>query len=167
MDEQSEQGMYEVDYTLEDPAFFQPFQVMKPLQEGRPAWWSDRTKVLKLIEAFKMDLTINEASIYVGITVKQYQYFCQIHPIFVDLKARLKGILAIAAKQGLVRDISGKDNYRSRQWYLERKQPRLYGNKQAEGLNAPDGATTLATIVQRAFADKDGNILVTESSANI
>lgn len=161
---------YEEDYRIEDQAFFEPFVVKKASNPGRIAWWNGEAigggKVRLLLAAFKMDLTVQEACIYAAISFQQYKYFCQIHPEFTGLKSRLKGVLAIAAKQGLVGDIAHKEGYRSRQWYLERKQPKLYGRPH-EIPELPDGATSLTALVQRAFTDEDGKTITQTTASRI
>ena len=112
-----------------------------------------------------MDLTVHEACISAGISLRQYKYFCQVHPTFVATKGRLKGVLAIAAKQGLVADIQNPEGYRSRQWYLERKQPKLYGR--APELTLPADTSVMATLVQRAFSDKTGKVTISEATASV
>ena len=52
---------YEVDYTIDDPAFYEPFEVFKPASRAGVAWWNGdigRRKVEKIIEAFKADLMV-------------------------------------------------------------------------------------------------------------
>lgn len=167
--ETSLETAYETDYTIEDPAFFEPFVVVKPIGRAGFAWWNGipgEGKVQKLIEAFKIDLTIQEACIWSGISMDQYKYFCKMHPSFSTVKHRCKGVLSIAAKRGLVVDISDPKGFRSRQWYLERKQPKLYGRPH-EIPTMPEGTAQLGTIVQRAFTDKDGKVLVTETTASV
>lgn len=156
---------YEIDYYLEDPAFWEPLAIMKSVNEGLPSWWGDRSKVENLIRGFKMDFTVHEACILAGISKGQYTYFCKVHPHFLGQKDRLKGVLAIAAKQGLVTDIQHPQGFRSRQWYLERKQPKLYGR--APELTLPPDTNTMTTLIQRAFSDKTGKIIVTEATASV
>ena len=150
---------YEPDYTIEDIVFFEPFVVMKPLGNGRPNWWSNRVKVESLIAAFKMDLTIPEACVQAGISLTQYQYFCKIHSTFVDIKRRCKSFAPIVAKQGLFADLKHPSGFRSRQWYLERKQPHIYGRD--IGAYTPPPPDAAQKITAEAFLDEDGNVLVT------
>ena len=157
---------YEEDYIIDDPAFFEPFVVYKAVGQGLPAWWQNRGKVEALIQALKMDFTAHECSIYAGISIDQYKYFCRIHPHFSVIRARCKGVLAIAAKKGLVGDIAHPSGFRSRQWYLERKQPRLYG-RAPELPMPPPGTAAITTITHSAFADKDGNVLMSQKTAEI
>lgn len=154
---------YEEDYRIDDAAFHEPFIVRKAINAGLPGWWNGEAtgggKVRMLIAAFKMDFTNQEACIYAGISFEQYKYFCQIHPEFSGRKARLKGVLSIAAKQGLVRDIAHDKGFKSRQWYLERKQPKLYGRPH-EIPQLPEGTNTLTSVVQKAFTGEDGKPLI-------
>jgi hypothetical protein len=126
---------YELDYFIEDVAFAEPFQVLKPLRREGFAWWNGqiagRGKVERLISAFKTDFTIHEACFYAGITLDQYKYFCEVHSVFSTLKPRLKALPAIAAKTALMADLIDPKNHRVRQWYLERTEPEIYGRKDA------------------------------------
>lgn len=156
---------YEPDYTIEDKAFFEPFVVMRAIGQGLPAWWADRLKVQNLINAFKMDLTVHEACIMAGISKNQYVYFCKIHPAFLSIKGRLKGVLGISAKQGLVADIINPEGFRSRQWYLERKQPHIYGRD--IGAYTPPPAEAASKVTAEAFLDKDGNMILGRKTQEI
>lgn len=161
---------YEEDYRIDDPAFHEPLIIRKAINAGLPGWWNGEAvgggKVRMLIAGFKMDFTVQESCIYAGISFQQYKYFCQVHPQFLPLKARLKGTLAIAAKQGLVKDITHASGFRSRQWYLERKQPKLYGRPHEIPL-LPDNATTLTSIVQRAFTGEDGKSVLETTARRV
>jgi hypothetical protein len=150
---------YEPDYTVEDIVLSEPFVVMKPIGDGRPNWWGSRVKVESLIAGFKFDLTVAEACIQAGITVDQYKYFCKIHPKFLTVKARCKSYSPIVAKQGLFGDLKHPSGFRSRQWYLERKQPHIYGRD--IGAYTPPPPDAAQKITAEAFLDEDGNVLVT------
>jgi len=156
---------YEPDYEITDIVFSEPFVLLKPLSEGRPHWWSDRGKVLQLIDAFKMDLTISEACVKAGISVDQYKYFCKIHPYFSTVKARCKSFAPILAKEGLISDLKSPDGARSRQWYLERRQPHLYGRDIGAYTPPPPEAATKVTA--EAFLDNEGKLLVSRQTAEV
>jgi hypothetical protein len=156
---------YEPDYEIKDVVFFEPFVVMKPIGEGRPNWWSNRVKVESLIAAFKMDLTTQEACIQTGISLTQYKYFCKIHPTFVAIKGRCKSYAPIVAKQGLVADLKNPKDSRARQWFLERKQPHIYGRD--IGAYTPPPPEAASKISGEAFMDKDGKILVSKQTLEV
>lgn len=157
---------YEPDYEITDKVFFEPFVVMKPITRAGFAWWNGvegRGKVERLIAAFKNDLTVNEACISAGISREQYIYFCRVHPLFSTVKVRCKSVVAILAKQGIVGDVTHAEGYRSRQWYLEKRQPHLYGRD--IGVNTPPPAEATTKITGEAFLDKEGKVIVSTQTA--
>lgn len=161
---------YEPDYTIEDVVLAEPFIVLKPTGIGRPNWWSSaaggKQKVVSLIEAFKMDMTVAEACVQAGITPRQYQYFSEIHKDFLYVKSRCKQFCPIVAKRGLLRDLQdhAKVGAVARQWYLERRQPETYGRNRDE-LPPPPGATR--KLVAEAFTDEAGNIIISRKTAEL
>lgn len=156
---------YEPDYTIEDIVFFEPFVVMKPIGDGRPNWWSNRGKVENLIAAFKQDFTIAESCVQAGISIDQYKYFCRIHPKFSTVKVRCKSFAPIVAKQGLMKDLAHPTGFRSRQWYLERKQPHIYGRD--IGAYTPPPAEAAQKVTAEAFLDGEGKVIVSKQTKEI
>lgn len=160
---------YEPDYEIDDDAFAEPFVVLKPANREGFAWFNGnkgRRKVERLITAFKADMKTEECLVFTGITRGQYYYFCELHPAFLDIKQRLKTVLAISAKQGLVNDVRNPEGFRTRQWYLEKRQPEIYGRDISayQGL-PPPGAT--AKLSAEAFLDKDGRMIVSKQTAEL
>ena len=167
-DDKALKVLYEVDYEINDVAFFEPFQVFKPVGREGFAWWNGaegRGKVEKLFNAFKIDLTVGESCISAGISYEQYRYFGEVHPLLSQVKQRLKGVLPIAAKQGLVKDIQSDEGYRSRQWYLERRQPEIYG-RDTGAIAIPPGGS-VARRIEEAFMDEDGNVIMSRQAAEL
>lgn len=157
---------YEPDYEIDDKVFFEPFQVLKLVSRESFAWWNGiegRGKVERLISAFKNDLNIFEACISAGISRDQYMYFCKIHPRFLTVKQRCKGVLSILAKQGLAGDIVHKEGFRTRQWYLEKRQSSIYGRD--IGVNTPPPAEAATKVTGEAFLDKDGKLIISKQTA--
>lgn len=157
---------YEPDYTVDDKVFFEPFVVLKTATYSKGnAWWNGeggRGKVERLIAGFKNDLTIYEACISAGISRDQYMYFCKIHPTFSAVKARCKSVLAVLAKQGIAGDITHAQGFRTRQWYLEKRQPQVYGRD--IGVNTPPPAEAATKITGEAFLDKEGKVLISKQT---
>jgi hypothetical protein len=57
------------------------------LRRSANAWWLDASKVYRLLDAFeRYDATIEEACDAARITVKQYKYFVQLHPIINEIR---------------------------------------------------------------------------------
>lgn len=157
---------YEPDYAIEDKVLFEPFTVLKTSTYSKGnAWWNGddgKGKVERLIAGFKNDLTIYEACISAGISRDQYMYFCKIHPTFSAVKARCKSVLSVLAKQGIAGDITHKQGFRTRQWYLEKRQPQVYGRD--IGVNTPPPAEAATKITGEAFLDKDGKVLISKQT---
>lgn len=157
---------YEKDYEIHDIVFFEPFVVYKPASEmGAPRWWAERGKVQALINAFKMDMTNQEACIQAGISIDQYKYFCKVHPHFLTVKARCKSFAPIVAKQGLMTDLANPAGFRTRQWYLERKQPHIYGRD--IGAYTPPPAAAAAKVTAEAFLNEHGEVVMSRQTAEI
>src|SRR3989304_5388627 len=68
-------------YIIEDKNFDQ-----LEIKFSANAWWLDRRKVERLIEAFKIAAPIAEACIYAGITRGQWDYFNVKHLEFSEIK---------------------------------------------------------------------------------
>lgn len=57
------------------------------LRRSANAWWLDASKVYRLLDAFeRYNATIEEACDAARITVKQYKYFAQLHPIINEIR---------------------------------------------------------------------------------
>ncbi|MBU2025404.1 MAG: hypothetical protein ABIC19_00695 [Patescibacteria group bacterium] len=82
------------------------------------AWWLEREKVLRLIDAFKIDSTDDEACFYAGISIDQYKYFKKKHPEFSTIKTACKELPKFKARKTLFNDLHDP---RTAMWYLERK----------------------------------------------
>jgi hypothetical protein len=50
------------------------------------AWWMDKSKIDRLINAFSIGATIEIACLHAGITVRQYKYFLSLHPDFTHVR---------------------------------------------------------------------------------
>lgn len=87
----------DVAYVIEDK-HLPPITVRKT----HNAWWSDKRKVEKLIEAFKYGATIKEACAYAVIEVYQYKYFVELHPEFSTIKDACLLRLNLIARKTIV-----------------------------------------------------------------
>ncbi len=84
---------YETDYVLDDKLFDKPLVIFKAKNMGRPAWWNGElgaVNVVKLVANFKRGMTVWTACLFAGISIRQYEYFCAIHPHFLPTKAHIK-----------------------------------------------------------------------------
>lgn len=86
-------------------------------------WWLDRSKVQRLIDAFKTGCTNEEACLYAGILPNTLKYFEQLHPEFLTIKQALKEYPMLVARKTVVANLE-KDPKLAMQ-YLERKDPSL------------------------------------------
>lgn len=80
-------------YTLTDPAYGE-----FPVQNSANAWWIDKVKVSKLLDAYKFECTDLEAISYAGISEEQLKYFAEIHPQFYRVKTACKQQIGVMAR---------------------------------------------------------------------
>lgn len=122
-------------YTIKDVAFGE-FKVLNSAN----AWWLERLKVQKLIDAFKIDANDDEACAYAGILPKTFAYFKELHPDFLGVKSACKQTLGLKAKAALARKVEKEP-----EWYLERKRKDEYSTRSevtgANGRELYDGLT--------------------------
>lgn len=70
------------------------------------AWWMEAPKLHRLLRAFEAMSPIEEACNYAGITVKQYKYFAQEHPIVKELRTFPHVELSLIARMRLAKALS-------------------------------------------------------------
>ena len=80
-------------YTLTDTAYGE-FRVRNSFN----AWWLDKLKVSKLLDAYKFECSDLEAIAYAGINVGQLRYFADQHPQFFAVKEACKQQIGIMAR---------------------------------------------------------------------
>jgi hypothetical protein len=83
------------------------------------AWWMDAPKLHRLLRAFEAMSPIAEACDYAGITVKQYKYFAQEHPIVKELRMYPEVAMSLIARQSLARGL--QHDWKLAFKYLSRK----------------------------------------------
>lgn len=105
-------------YTIKDVAFGE-FKVLNTAN----AWWIDRAKVQRLIDAYKIDANNEEACAYSGITITQLKYFQTLHQEFYTIKDACRQLLGLQAKQALATKVKSGV---SAEWYLERRRKDEY-----------------------------------------
>lgn len=99
------------------------------IRNSANAWWLDRTKVDNLIQAFKIDATLEEAWFNAGISKRQWEYFIEVHPDFCGAKELSKKRPGLAAKRTLYNDLNTDGNGELALKYLAVKQSEEYGRK--------------------------------------
>ena len=109
-------------YVIKDKVFGQ-----LEVKNSANAWWLEKGKVENLINVFKLDGTIEEASSNAGITRWQYDYFLEQHPQFSAIILACREIPGLKARYTVVRAL---DDPKDAQWYLERKKKKEFSAKQ-------------------------------------
>lgn len=89
------------------------------------AWWLDKQKLSKLVDAYKFYCTDEQAVLYAGITVGQLKYFQQMHEEFFTIKHNAKQNPSMGAKRLLIPMVL-KDKEMA-QWWLERTEKNMFG----------------------------------------
>jgi hypothetical protein len=108
-------------YTIKDNAF-EPFHVLNTAN----GWWIDKTKVDRLITAFKLDCTIQEACVYAGISIRSYQYFNELHPDFCNIIDACRQLPSLKARETVVKKMA--ESYANAVDYLKRKKKDEFGD---------------------------------------
>ena len=103
-------------YTIKDRAF----GILR-VENSANAWYRDRGKLIRLINAFKYDATIKEACFSAGISLDQYKYFVEKHPEFSTIIEACRQMPILRARRTVV-DQLGTDS-KVAMWYLARKRP--------------------------------------------
>lgn len=83
------------------------------------AWWLDKVKVKRLIEALEVDSGIKYGCIYADITLRQYKYFISQHDEFREFIRMLRAGISFSARVNVAMAIMSGDVNLSRE-YLEK-----------------------------------------------
>ena len=106
-------------YTIEDKIFGK----LEVLNSAN-AWWIDRRKVEDLIQAAKIDASLEESRAYAGISKGEYDYFIQKHPYFSEIKEACNQIPNLKARQTIVKALDDPNHAFK---YLEKKRRKEFG----------------------------------------
>jgi hypothetical protein len=90
---------------------------------GRPTSMTEAT-LGKLEEAFAFDATVEEACFYADINPDTYYVYVKAHPEFSERVKALRQRPVLKARQTIV---TGLDEPKNAQWYLERKRKQEFG----------------------------------------
>jgi len=104
-------------YQIEDPTLPAPIPILNTM-----AWWGNKHKVEKLIDAFKMDCNKKQACYYAGISVAQYQNFIDRHPHFLDIVEHCTQELGYYAQKNIAFSIKVRKSVQSSKEYLDKKE---------------------------------------------
>lgn len=89
------------------------------------AWWMDGPKLHRLIEAFEKMIPLEDACSLAGITMKQYRYFAQLHPIIEDRRKYPYLMVSMKAKMVWIKAINDGDLKACWKW-LEMSDPETF-----------------------------------------
>jgi hypothetical protein len=93
------------------------------------AWWMNKTKVEKLVDAYRLDCTNREACFYAGITPHQLNHFLNKHPDFKDIISHCKEELGYYARKNVAKSIK-IDRSVGRSWeYLSKKHKKEFSEQ--------------------------------------
>lgn len=109
-------------YTLRKTGF--PILAIK---NSANAWWLDQNKMVRLIQAFRLDCTIPEACFFAGITLRQYKYFATQHPVINEIRECCEAALILMVRKSVVEKAA--DSYWTAIDYLARKRPHEFGKE--------------------------------------
>lgn len=104
-------------YSITDNGFDELF-----VKNSANAWWMDKGKVQKLIDAYKIDCIDEEAVVHAGISMNKLRYFREQHPEFSLVKQACLNALGIKARTRLALEI--EKNANAAYLYLEKKDAR-------------------------------------------
>jgi len=109
-------------YTIKDKAFAD-FKILNTAN----AWFSEKVKVINLINAYKIDATDKEACAYAGISIDQLKYFNKLHPNFSTIKDTCKQLPCLKARKTINDNLSTDVNIAFK--YMEKKRTGEFGNR--------------------------------------
>lgn len=142
----------EILYTIKDK-YFPDFDVYF----SDNAWWIEKGKVEKLIDAFKFDCSIMEACVYAGITYDQWLHFNEKHPNFSQVKGLVSELPSLQARQTVVKGLSNDKDFALK--YLERKKKDEFSQRydclHGEDKNNPFGGTLADAFLNIMKIDED------------
>ena len=89
------------------------------------AWWMDGPKLHRLIESFEKMIPLEDACNLARITMKQYRYFAQLHPIIEDRRKYPYLLVSMKAKMVWIKAINDGDLKACWKW-LEMSDPETF-----------------------------------------
>ena len=90
------------------------------------AWWMDGPTLYRLLAQLDSgDVGLQEACAKAGITIRQYNYFANLHPLIEERRNLKEMERSMAAKSALVAGVM-KGDKRSVIKYLRMKEPEVY-----------------------------------------
>ena len=121
-------------YTIKDKSFGE-FKVLNSAN----AWWLDTTKVQKLIDAYKIDANDDEACFYAGISLRNLQYFKELHPQFLLVKHACSQNLGIIAKKNFAKNVEENRDGASLEYLRMKRKDEGYSTRvEQTGANGRD-----------------------------
>lgn len=105
------------------------------VRKSANAWWMDKGKVERLIEAYKKQSTDGEACFYAGITIAQLKYFRKTHADFSTIKDACGEALFLEARETIAREIPRNPEFALK--FMERKKREEFGLRREVINNKP------------------------------
>lgn len=149
-----------------------PIQIL----ESANAWWmkpesigpdgkkrlSGMQKLHALIQCFSAQMTVEEACSYVGLSVRTFYYFTEIHPEFLRGKEALHRLTEASAKATVAKAVQTDAPLALR--YLQGVQPEKYRRSVLPEFN-PGQSGGYAKRTEELFMDEAGNVTVKRQTA--
>lgn len=90
------------------------------------AWWMDGEKLFRLLNAFdNYGASISEACALADVTIRQYKYFANLHPLIYERRTYMRNTVSLRAKIERAKRIQNGDKKVSKK-YLAEKYPLEY-----------------------------------------
>ena len=141
-------ALNQVDY-IHREGKFGAFEVRKTAN----GWWGSQCggqiKLMELMNAIKMDLSLTRACAYAGLTHEQADYFFQIHPKIYEIIPLLAETVNVAASINIAKSVMGSErdgipsNIETAKWVAERRMRDRYSIRTE---NVRIGDETLAEL---------------------
>ena len=128
-------------YTIKDAAFGS-FKVLNTSN----AWWKDRLKVDKLIDAYKFECTDKEACYYAGISLAQLEYFLKLHPEFYGIKDACNQALGLFARQHFAKRVKAGDDVAVMTYLKKKHKAEFAGQMDVTSGGKPMGSNTIVFV---------------------
>ncbi len=126
--------------------------VVLNVRHSANGWWMDKDKMYRLIAAFQIDATLEEACGFAGITLREYKYFASLHPKIRKMREICGTFLIIKARKRIADEIE-TGGWRVSMRYLEKKCPEEFGLKTKKQVKNPPEISNDEIVYYRLSKD--------------
>lgn len=119
------------------------------IKQSANAWWMDKDKVYKMINAFKYLATVPEACQEANISIRQYKYFAQTHPEIKEVREKFTLIPSMEAKVTIINAIKSGDLKAAKWWLLKKSPEEFYSSLAKKDKTYRDLQQQIRDIQQR------------------